>query len=438
MHRHRRRVVAVLVTCFGLLGLFIFSVIYLPTHQLNDEPSFTNPPAIPLGSESNNESAAPIKSEPVPVAEPVAESEPALEQQAVTVEAGDNLSVLFDRLHISPQQLHTIVQLPLMKQAIKNLHAGQILQFSTDDKNQLIRLVLPIDHDENLVIQKTATGYQATKKTQPTDIATEQKQALVVSSFNAAGSQAEIPQKILANFAQIYSWKIDFVRSVRHGDHFSIIYQLIKNLKTQKVEPGNIIAAAYTHGQDTLYAFRYRDHLGRVDYYDQNGRSLRKAFIRKPINIGRISSPFSLSRMDPVLKKLRPHTGTDFAAPYGTPIHATGDGRIILRGRKGGYGRCIVINNGHNITTLFGHMSRFNPKYTIGSYVKMNDVIGYIGTSGWSTGPHVHYEYRIKRRYENPMTVKLPNANPIPNNEREAYQHYVLIEKQKLNPSANA
>lgn len=426
MHRHRRRVVAVLVTCLGLLGLFIFSLVYLPTHQFNDEPSFTNPPAIPLGSQSNNEPVAPAQSEP---ASPI-------ETQDITVEAGDNLSIIFDRLHISPQQLHGVTQLPLMKQAIRHLHAGQILQFATDDKNQLIKLTLPIDHDENLIIHKTDSGYQATKKVQETDIATEQKQATVVSSFNAAGSKANIPQKILANFAKIYSWKIDFAHSVHHGDHFGIIYQRVKNLKTKKVEAGNIIAAAYTHDNNTLYAFRYRDNYGRVDYYDENGRSLRKAFIRRPITIGRISSPFSLRRLDPVLKKVRPHTGTDFAAPYGTPIHATGDGRIILRGRKGGYGRCIVINNGHNITTLFGHMSRFNPKYKIGSHVKMNDVIGYIGTSGWSTGPHVHYEYRIKRRYVNPMKVKLPNASPIANNERKAFKAYIIEEKAKLGSSA--
>lgn len=423
MHRHRRRVLAVLITGLGLLGLFVFSVVYLPTHQLNDEPSFTNPPAIPLGSQTNNES---VTSE--------AKSPPAspIEMQDVTVEAGDNLSVIFDRLHISPQQLHAITQLALMKQAIKHLHAGQILQFAINDKNQLTRLILPIDHNENLVINKIGAGFEATKRAQQTNIATEQKQATVISSFNAAGSKANIPQKTLANFAKIFSWKIDFARNVRHGDHFTIIYQLVKNLKTKKVEAGHIIAAAYTHDKDTMYAFRYRDNYGRVDYYDQNGRSLRKAFIRRPITIGRISSPFSLRRMDPILKKVRPHTGTDFAAPYGTPIHATGDGRIILRGRKGGYGRCIVINNGHNITTLFGHMSRFNPKYKVGSYVKMNDVIGYIGTSGWSTGPHVHYEYRIKHRYKNPMKVKLPNANPIPNNERTAYKEYIAIEKAKL------
>lgn len=418
MHRHRRRVIAILITCFGLVALFIVSLLYIPTQQFNDEPNFTNPPTIPLGSQANTE--------------PSTAPELKLEQENVTVVAGDNLSLIFDRLHISPQQLHAVSQIPLVKSAVKHLHAGQILQFTLDDKKQLVHLVLPISHTENIVVSKTDTGFIAKQKAQETNIATEKKQAVITSSFNTAGIKAKIPKKILANFAKIYSWKIDFSRDVHPGDKFVILYQLIKNLKTHKIEPGDIIAGSYTSKNNTLYAFRYRDNYGRENYYDAKGNSLRKAFIRKPINIGYISSPFSMHRMDPVLKKVRPHTGTDFAAPYGTPIHATGDGRIILRGRKGGYGRCIVINNGHHITTLFGHMSRFNPKYKVGSYVKMNDVIGYIGTSGWSTGPHVHYEYRINRRYENPMKVKLPNANPVPVNERKNYLTYVTSEKQKL------
>jgi murein DD-endopeptidase MepM/ murein hydrolase activator NlpD len=429
MHRHRRRVIAVIVTCVILLALFVVSLVYFPTEQLNEEPSFTNPPEIPIGSQSS-EIAAPIT--PLETTVTPAQPEVPTQKQHITVKHGDSLSTIFDQQHISPQQLYEVAKLPLVKDAVKKLHAGQVLDFSVDDKGQLQYFSMPVNHTENIVVTRTSEGFVANKETQAVNIATTLKQATISSSFFQAGANADIPQIILTKLVKIYAWKIDFKTAVRKGDHFKVLYQLVKNVKTQKVEPGNIIAAVYTHNSTNLYAFRYRDRYGRSDYYDETGKSLRKAFMRRPINIGRISSPFSLRRMDPVLKKVRPHTGTDFAAPYGTPIHATGDGRIILQGRKGGYGRCIVINHGNNITTLYGHMSRYNNKFKVGSYVKMGDVIGYIGTSGWSTGPHVHYEYRIKHKYENPMTVNLPNAAPISAKERSSYKNFVAEQIKKL------
>jgi murein DD-endopeptidase MepM/ murein hydrolase activator NlpD len=203
-------------------------------------------------------------------------------------------------------------------------------------------------------------------------------------------------------------------------------------MQTNKTGPGKVLAAAFTHAGKTYIALRYRDRYGRNQYYDENGKSLRKAFRRKPVNIGYISSPFNLHRRHPILGTIRPHTGTDLAAPYGTPIHATGDGRIIYRARRGGYGRCIVINHGNGITTLYAHMSRFNRKLKLGSYVKMSQVIGYVGSSGMSTGPHVHYEYRINHHYKNPMTVKLPNAAPIPQSEHAVFKLYATKEINAL------
>lgn len=418
MHRHRRRIVAVFITAIGLLLMFLFSLIYLPTQQLDEEPVFTTMPKIPLGSQSHT-----VKKKHQPLL--------TSKKQLVTVQQGENLSTIFDDLHISPQQLHTIAKLPLVKQAIKSLHAGQVLEFIITGQ-QLDYLSLPINHAENIVIHHTENGFVAKREADEVDVANTVKKATIKSSFFQAGTQQKIPHNILVKFEKIFQWKINFSKEVRKGDKFIVEYQLVKNLKTTTIEPGKILAAMYQHGKKSYYAFLYRDNYGRSNYYDEQGKSLRKSFLRRPVNIGYISSPFNLHRMHPILKKLRPHTGTDFAAPYGTPIHATGDGRIILQGRKGGYGRCIVINHGNNITTLYAHMSRYNKKFKVGSYVKMGDVIGYIGSSGWSTGPHVHYEYRIKHRYKNPMTVPLPNAAPVPSNQRAKYQAYVAKQLKKL------
>jgi murein DD-endopeptidase MepM/ murein hydrolase activator NlpD len=423
MHRHRRRVVAVVITALGLLGLFIFSLLYLPNQQFDEEPSFANPPSIPVGSQSNN------------VTPPPQEIEVPTTVQNVIVLPGDSLALIFRRLHLSPNQTLLVAKLPLVKAALKKLRSGQTLAFSIDPKQQLLRLSWPISNTDNIVISKTEHGFSAKKVTQELNVATKVSHFAIHSDFNIDGAKAHIPSTVLANLAKIYSWRLNFKRNIHAGDQFTVAYERLKNMKTQRTEPGNIIAALYQHKQNKLYALRYRDSYGRAAYYDASGRSLSRAFLRRPVNIGRISSPFSLHRLDPVLKKVRPHTGTDFAAPYGTPIHATGDGRIILRGRIRGYGRCIVINHGHGITTLYGHMSRYNAKHPSGSYVKMDDVIGYIGTSGWSTGPHVHYEYRVHHHYENPMTVKLPYASTIPRKERAAFKMSIDKAKQQLQPA---
>lgn len=424
MQRHPRRVIAVAITIFGLLGLFLFSIVFIPNQQFSNEPNIINPPTVPLGSESSSKE---LPAENLPI-----------KQTDAIVSPGDNLSLIFHRLQLQPKTLIEIANIPLVEKSITHLQAGQQLEFIIDSNDKLVQLTLPISHTENIVIKRLDNKFVAKKEAQAVDVANRLVDLTIDTSLNAAGTKADIPRAIIASLIKIYAWKIDFSRDLRRGDHIAVLYQLIKNLKTGETEPGKILAAVLQQKDQSIYAFRYRDQYGRVGYYDRKGKSLRKAFLRKPVEIGYISSPFSLHRVDPVLKRVRPHTGTDFAAPYGTPIHATGDGKIILHGRKGGYGRTIVISHGNGITTLYGHMSRFNPKFKAGSYVKMNDVIGYIGSSGWSTGPHVHYEFRIKNHYKNPMKVALPDAQPISPSEKSTYLKEIKPEMAQLDSESDS
>ena len=419
IQRHRRRVRAVLITIVGLLILFLISIIFFPTQQYTEEPDFHEAPSIPLASQSPQ----------VTLPKEILAPENLLKVQ---VKHGGSLSLIFDHLHLSPQQLFQVSKLTLVKKALKKLQVGQTLEFVINDKYQLQSLMMPLDNTQELIIKRTENGFVASKHIYELNVATKRLRATIHSSFYAAGASAHIPQKILVKLVNIYSWQINFKRSLRKGDHFTVLYELVKNMHTKKTEPGNILASAFTHNGKIYIAIRYRDRYGRNGYYTETGNSLRKAFRRKPVNIGYISSPFNLHRRHPILGTIRPHTGTDLAAPYGTPIHATGDGRIIYRARRGGYGRCIVINHGNGITTLYAHMSRFNRKLKIGSYVKMNQVIGYVGSSGMSTGAHVHYEYRINHHYKNPMTVKLPNAAPISKSQRTAFKAYAAKEVKAL------
>jgi murein DD-endopeptidase MepM/ murein hydrolase activator NlpD len=221
------------------------------------------------------------------------------------------------------------------------------------------------------------------------------------------------------DMAGIFEWDIDFIQDVREGDTFTVIYEELWR-DGVKLRDGEIVAAEFVNQGKPFRAARFRDSTGRAGYYTPEGRSVRKAFIRAPLNFTRISSNFNPSRRHPVLNTIRAHRGVDYAAPTGTPIRAAGDGKVLFRGVQGGYGNTIVLQHGSNITTLYGHLSRFG-NARAGARVNQGDVIGYVGSSGLATGPHLHYEYRVNGAHRNPRTVSLPPADPIAADQQTAF-----------------
>jgi len=214
------------------------------------------------------------------------------------------------------------------------------------------------------------------------------------------------------NLAGIFAWDVDFVLDIRAGDSFSVIYEELWR-DSEKLGEGDILAAEFINQGQAFRAVRYQDPSGRVDYFTPEGTSVRKAFIRAPVAFSRVSSSFNPNRRHPVLHTIRAHRGVDYAAPRGTPVKAAGDGKIIHRGRKGGYGNAVILQHGSNITTLYAHLNGFSKSARNGSRVKQGDVIGYVGSTGLASGPHLHYEYRRNGVHMNPRTVKLPDADPI-------------------------
>ena len=222
------------------------------------------------------------------------------------------------------------------------------------------------------------------------------------------------------DMAGIFEWDIDFIQDVREGDAFTVIYEELWR-DGVKLRDGQIVAAEFVNQGKSFRAARFSDASGRASYYTPEGRSVRKAFIRAPLNFTRISSNFNPSRRHPVLNTIRAHRGVDYAAPTGTPIRAAGDGKVLFRGVQGGYGNTIILQHGGNITTLYGHLSRFG-NARAGARVNQGDVIGYVGSSGLATGPHLHYEYRVNGAHRNPRTVPLPPADPIAAEQQTAFQ----------------
>jgi murein DD-endopeptidase MepM/ murein hydrolase activator NlpD len=235
---------------------------------------------------------------------------------------------------------------------------------------------------------------------------------VVTSSLFAAAQKAGLSNRLVMELADIFGYDIDFALDLRDGDRFSVVYdQLYKH--GDKLRDGDIVAAEFVNQGKTYRAMRYVDADGNATYYTPDGDSLRKAFIRTPVDFIRISSGFTTGRLHPILNVIRAHKGVDYAAAIGTPVKATGDGIVDFVGVKSGYGNVVSIRHGAKYSTLYGHLSRFRAGLKVGQRVRQGQLIAYVGMTGLATGPHLHYEFRVNGVHQNPLTVALPRANPL-------------------------
>jgi murein DD-endopeptidase MepM/ murein hydrolase activator NlpD len=334
------------------------------------------------------------------------------------VKRGDTLEVLFRRNGLSLADLAAMVALPDASGALKLLKPGDRLEISHSD-GQVLSLRREIDDIKVLSIARQESGFAANTIEREVDIRVTGAHGEIESSLFEAGTDAGIGDRTTMDMAGIFEWDIDFIQDVREGDKFTVIYEELWR-DGVKLRDGEIVAAEFVNQGKPFRAARFRDESGRGSYFTPEGRSVRKAFIRAPLNFTRISSNFNPNRRHPVLNTIRAHRGVDYAAPTGTPIRAAGEGKVLFRGVQGGYGNTIVLQHGGNITTLYGHLSRFG-NARAGARVSQGDVIGYVGKSGLATGPHLHYEYRVNGVHRNPRTVALPPADPIAADEQTAF-----------------
>ena len=307
------------------------------------------------------------------------------------------------------------MQLGKQAKELKSVHPHQVIHFHTEG-NKLVVVELETSTNRTLKIVKQDDKFLVDEIIRDFDIRTEVASSTITNSLFLAGQRAGISDSLIMELANIFGWDIDFALDIRSGDHFSVIYEEMY-LDGKKIKDGEIIAAEFINAGDRFRAIRYTDSKGNTDYYSQDGRSMRKPFLRTPVDFARVSSGFNLKRKHPILNKIRAHKGVDYAAATGTPIKASGDGKIIHRGTKGGYGRTIIIKHGTQYSTLYAHMHKYARNTQTGKRVKQGQVIGYVGSSGLSTGPHLHYEFRVNGVHRNPLTVKLPDAKPLPKEE---------------------
>lgn len=344
-------------------------------------------------------------------AEPIWETE--------TVKSGDSLSLIFQRAGLSDRTLYEFMSSNDEAKQLKRIHPGHQIDFQIEDK-QLLALRYKNSPLSSLNFKKTDTGFTSNQEQRQPDIHTAYREATIHDSLFMAGKKAQLDANLIMELANIFGWDVDFALDIRQGDSFKVLYEE-HFLEGEKLGNGPIMAAEFTNQGKTYKAVRYQDKKGNAHYYTPEGHTMRKEFLRTPVDFGRISSHFNLRRKHPVLNRIRAHKGTDYAAPRGTPIRAAGDGKVVHAGKKGGYGNTVIIQHGQTYKTLYAHMSKFRRGVRNGSRVKQGQVIGYVGSTGLATGPHLHYEFYVNGAVRNPVTVKLPKANSIAKSERARF-----------------
>ena len=339
--------------------------------------------------------------------------------QQVTVRRGDTLSSIFDGLGLPATEWVKLLKAGDEVRRLTSLRVGEQLSVRTEGR-KLLNLKLELDEARTLAVARQADGFEATIEAMPIETRTAWAMGRIDNSLFYDGAVAGLSDGMIMDLAHIFGYDIDWALDIRKGDRFVVVYEQLYR-DGEKLRDGSILAAEFINQSRTLRAVRHVDSRGERAYYAPDGKSLKKAYIRTPLDVFRISSHFNPNRRHPVLNTIRAHKGTDYAAPTGTPIRATGDGKIVHRGNKGGYGRAVVIQHGTRFRTLYAHMSRFASGQRVGSRVRQGQVIGYVGSSGLATGAHLHYEFLVNGVHRNPVRVSLPRAEPIPSAERERF-----------------
>jgi len=345
---------------------------------------------------------------PKPSADPVDK----LNEIRHTIKSGENLSSIFSDLNLSKKTLHKIIHANKTGKQFATIIPGKQLVAKIRKNGELEQLIYAQNTIDTLIAKRVEDHFDVEKISKQINRKVNSTQGTIHSSLFIDGKRAGLSDKLIMELADIFAWDVDFALHLKEGDQFTVVYEKLF-VDGDQFDTGDILSAEFVNQGKVFTAVRFKDSQDNINYYTPDGKSMRKTFLRTPVAFSRISSPFNLHRKHPILHRMRAHKGVDYAAKIGTPVKSTGDGKIIFRGRRGGYGRVVVIQHGPKYSTLYAHLSRYKKGQRKGSHVKQGQVIGYVGQSGLATGPHLHYEFRINGVHRNPVTVKLPHANPI-------------------------
>ncbi|MGZ5034761.1 MAG: M23 family metallopeptidase [Usitatibacter sp.] len=326
---------------------------------------------------------------------------------------GDTVAALFDRLGVRDAKAFEFLKSDATGRLIfRQLVPGRTLQAESSAEGELLALRYFMSSGRLLEVTRSAEGLRARQRDITEAPRLVYKSATIRSSLFAATDAAGIPDAIAMQIARVFATDIDFHSDLRKGDRFSVIYEMIYEAG-ELVAPGRILAAQFVNDGHVHHAVLFKDDEGSEGYYSFDGSNRAKAFLRTPVEFSRVSSGFG-ARFHPIFNNWRAHTGVDFAAPKGTRVLATADGHVLSAGWRGGYGNAIEIRHGSGITTLYGHLSAFAAGIRTGARVQQGQAIGFVGATGYATGPHLHYEFKVAGIHQDPLRVALPKAEPVP------------------------
>jgi murein DD-endopeptidase MepM/ murein hydrolase activator NlpD len=398
-------------------GLLLPLVVGVTAYLLaNREPAISTPPLPVISGPAEILPIAPADLAPEPIPQPLGDT------VEFVVRRNDTLDRIFRHLKLSLTDLASIRDLPGVQESLDRLRPGDIITL-IHDEGLVHSLKQRISETEILSVTRGGEGFAAEVLATPIEIREAHAQGTIDSSLFVAARAAGISPDVILRLANdIFGWDIDFALEIQPGDRFSLVYEQ-KYRDGEYIGDGRVLAADFINDGKTHRAVYFESADGKIaDYFAPDGRSMRRAFLRAPLDFTRISSNFNPRRRHPILNTIRAHKGVDYAAPTGTVIKAAGDGRVAFAGTQGGYGRVVILEHGGGVSTLYGHMSRFASSLRNGQRVKQGVTIGYVGSSGAATGPHLHYEYRLNGVHKNPRTVPLPVAAPIPDGYSVEFQ----------------
>ena len=354
----------------------------------------------------------------------------ALESRPHKIQRGESLGIILRKKGLDPAVPHHISKHPIAKQLV-SIRVGKTIDFKFDASDTLKQIRYPVSALQELVVDLDGNTV-AQAEVFDLEFDTEQRSvsAEITSSLYLAAQDAGLSNNLIMEMVRIFGWDIDFVQDIRVGDNFHIVFnEYHKN--GEKLSDGNILAAEFTTQGNTYRAVRFEDKDGNASYFNAEGESMLGTFLRSPVEFSRISSRFG-RRKHPISKKWKAHKGVDYAASRGTPIRATADGKVILAGRKGGYGKTVVLRHAGRFSTLYAHMNGYAKGIKSGVRVKQGQTIGYVGSTGMSTGPHLHYEFRVDGVHRNSLTYKTPKASSVSKSERPAFDQLVGLMTKEL------
>lgn len=346
--------------------------------------------------------------------------------QKVTVGPGDTLSKIFHRLGLSTKDVRPIITANVHAKRLENLKPGQVLEIK-NNQQQIDALNLNLSPGQTLQVRRHEEGFEVHQKIIPLQKRLAFGKGEIKGTLFLSGKRAGLDQNLLAQLVEIFGWNIDFAIDLKPHDTFRVLYEE-KCLDGERIKTGHILAAEIINHGKKFQAVRYTDRSGHSSYFSPDGYGMHQAFLRTPVNFTRISSHFG-ARNHPILHKIKQHKGVDYAAPYGAPVQATADGKVLFVGQQRGYGKVIELQHGPRYSTFYAHLSRWPANLKMGQAIKQGQIIGFVGQTGLATNTHLHYEFRIDGIHRNPLTVALPRKAPISQTQKP---HFVAHAKRMI------